>query len=139
MKVREYRFRALVTFLPAAAGAARGYRDGPRTRCIVQPTRRKYLPAVISRGRPSRPRHAVLCVLSIPLADGEAQAFFTPGQRFTIWADARVARTIRCQGLLGYGIIATATAQSPADTVPPARGLRDNASLIRSATSSGGA
>ena len=32
------------------------------------------------------------------LADGEAEALFAPGQRFTIWADGVVDRTIRPEG-----------------------------------------
>jgi hypothetical protein len=44
-------------------------------------------------------------VVTIALADGEAEALFAPGQRFTIWADAVVDRTIRPEGLVGYGVI----------------------------------
>src|SRR2546427_286532 len=40
-----------------------------------------------------------------PRAAGEAEALFAPGQRFTIWADAVVDRTIRPEGLVGYGVI----------------------------------
>jgi hypothetical protein len=41
----------------------------------------------------------------IALADGEAEALFAAGQRFTIWADAVVNRTMRPEGLVGYGVI----------------------------------
>ena len=44
-------------------------------------------------------------MVTIALADGEAEAHFAAGQRFTIWADGVVDRTIRPEGLVGYGVI----------------------------------
>jgi hypothetical protein len=44
-------------------------------------------------------------VVTMALADGEAEALFAPGQRFTIWADGVVDRTIRPEGLAGFGVI----------------------------------
>lgn len=121
--MREYTFRALITFVPAAReGAVRGYRDGTRIRCIVQPGRRKYLPAVISPGQTAPPRQAVPSTLGILLADDEAAAFFTPGRNFFVWADALVGDTIQGEGLLGCGVIAEATTQSRADACRPYTG-----------------
>jgi hypothetical protein len=44
-------------------------------------------------------------MVTIALADGEAGAYFAPGQGFTIWADAIAGRTIRAEGMIGYGVI----------------------------------
>jgi hypothetical protein len=74
--------------------------------CLLEPfCYRVYLPAVISpdAGLPLQPGRRV--VVTIALADGEAEALFAPGQRFTIWADGVVDRTIRPEGLAGYGVI----------------------------------
>jgi len=110
--VRQYRFRALITLDAAVReDPARGLPSRMRAltahHCyLLQPfCYRVYLPAVISpdRGLPLQPGSRV--VVSIALADGEAEALFAPGQRFTIWADAMIDRTIRPEGLVGYGVI----------------------------------
>jgi hypothetical protein len=110
--VRQYRFRARVTLHTAAPeGVARGLTSRRRALtahdcCLLQPfCYRVYLPAVISPDRelPLQPGGHV--VVTIALAGGEAEALFAPGQRFTIWADAVVDRTIRPEGLVGYGVI----------------------------------
>jgi hypothetical protein len=110
--VRQYRFRALVTLDAAMReGPARGLTSRMRSLtahgcCLLQPfCYRVYLPAVISPDRelPLQPGGRV--VVTIALAGGEAEALFGPGQRFTIWADAVVDRTIRPEGLVGYGVI----------------------------------
>jgi hypothetical protein len=110
--VRQYRFRALVTLDAAAPeGGARGLASRMRALtahdcCLLQPfCYRVYLPAVISPNRepPLQPGGRV--VVTIALAGGEAEALLAPGQRFTIWADAVVGRTIRPEGLVGYGVI----------------------------------
>jgi hypothetical protein len=110
--MRQYRFRARVTLDAAAReGAARGLTSRMRALtahdcCLLQPfCYRVYLPAVISPDRelPLQPGRRV--VVAIALADGEADALFAPGQRFTVWADAVVGRTIRPEGLVGYGVI----------------------------------
>jgi hypothetical protein len=111
--VRRYRFRALVTFDPAAredrAPGAPSRTDALTVHAcyLLQPlTCGEYFPAMISRDQEPRPTqpggHAVV---TIALADGEAEAFFAPGQRFRIWADGVVDHTIRAEGLVGYGII----------------------------------
>ena len=51
-------------------------------------------------------------MLTVALADSEAEAFFGPGQYFTIWADGLVGSTVRAVGRVGYGVIARRT--SPA-------------------------
>ena len=103
--MRQYRFRARVTLDTAAReGPARGLTSRMRALtahdcCLLQPfCYRVYLPAVISPDRelPLQPGGRV--VVTIALADGEAEALFAPGQRFTIRADAVVDRTIRPEG-----------------------------------------
>jgi hypothetical protein len=56
-------------------------------------------------------------VLTVALADSEAEAFFCPGQCFTIWADGLVGRTVQAMGRVGYGVIArrTSPARAPVD------------------------
>jgi hypothetical protein len=104
--VRQYRFSALITLDPAARDdAARGCLGGMHTCCLVQPCHGKYFPAVISPDEELSARPAIHAVVSIALGDGEAEAFFAPGQRFTIWADAVVGRTIQPDGPAGQGVI----------------------------------
>lgn len=111
--VRQYRFRALVTLDAAAReGPTRGLTSRmrsltPHDCCLLlQPfCYRVYLPAVISPDRESPLQPGGRVVVTIALAGGEAEALFAPGQRFTIWADAVVDRTIRPEGLVGYGVI----------------------------------
>jgi hypothetical protein len=45
-------------------------------------------------------------MLTVALADSEAEAFFCPGQYFTIWADGLVGSTVQATGRVGYGVIA---------------------------------
>ena len=53
--------------------------------------------------RPLQPSgHALV---TVALDEGEAEAFFAPGQRFTIWADGVVDDAIRAEGLVGCGVI----------------------------------
>jgi hypothetical protein len=47
------------------------------------------------------------------------QAFFTSGQRFTIWADAVVGDTIRACGVVGDGVIARPARRCPAAAATP--------------------
>jgi hypothetical protein len=118
--VRQYRFRALVTLAPAVReGPARRLPDLARAltahACCLQPAyHHEYFPAVISRDEepPLSPaRHAMM---TVALADGEAETLFAPGQRFTIWADGIVGRTIQAEGLVGYGVISRQTSPAPA-------------------------
>jgi hypothetical protein len=116
--VKRYRFRALVTLGPAAsAGPARRIPSRMRVLtahacCLVQPAYHcEYFPAVISRDAElPLARHAMM---TIALTDGEAEALFAPGQRFTIWDDGMVGRTIRAEGLFGYGVIFSPASQPP--------------------------
>jgi hypothetical protein len=101
--VRRYRFTALVTFDPVSRpGAASG-----TTACyVVEPCHRRYFPAGIALREAKLPvPPAVRAVVSIALVDGEDVAFFAPGQRFTIWADAIVGQAIRAHGRVGFGVI----------------------------------
>lgn len=111
--VRRYRFRALVNFDPAAReGRALGSpgRTGALTThacCLLQPFYYgEYFPAVIARDEGLPPLQAAgHAVVIIALADGEAEAYFSPGTGFTIWADGVAGHTIRAEGLIGYGVI----------------------------------
>lgn len=110
--MRQYRFRARVTLDAAAPeGVARSLTSRMRALmahdcCLLQPfCYRVYLPAVISPDRELTLQPGGHVVVTIALAGGEAEALFPPGQRFTIWADAEVDRTIRPEGLVGYGVI----------------------------------
>jgi hypothetical protein len=102
--MRQYRFRALITPDPAR-DAARGHLGGTHTCCLVQPCHGTYFPAVISPDEELPLRPGDHAMVSTALGDGEAEAFFAPGQRFTIWADAVVGHTIQADGLLGQGVI----------------------------------
>jgi hypothetical protein len=104
--VRQYSFRALITFdLAAREESTRGHLGGTRTCCLVQPEYHEYFPARISWDTELPVRPGVRAVVSVVLADGEAEAFFATGQRFTIWADAVVGQTARADGMVGHGVI----------------------------------
>jgi hypothetical protein len=111
--VRRYRFRALVKFDSVAredCAPGSPSRTGVLTKyacCLLQPFYcGEYFPAVISGDLdlpPPQPGgHAVV---TIALADGEAEACFAPGQGFTVWADGVAGRMIRADGMIGYGVI----------------------------------
>ena len=107
MKVKQHRFRALITLGPAAGeNAAQGHLGRTHTCCLVQPCHGTYFPALISPEEEVTARATIPAVISTPLADGEAEAFFAPGQQFTIWADAVVGHAIHADRLIGQGIIA---------------------------------
>jgi hypothetical protein len=106
--VKQYRFRALITFDPAAREySTPGHLGGTRTCCLVQPGYHEYFPARISWDKELPVRPGVRAVVSVALADGEAEAFFAPGQRFTIWADAVIGQTIRADSKVGHGVISS--------------------------------
>jgi hypothetical protein len=106
--MKQYRFRALITFDPSAReDSAPGHLSGTRTCCLVQPRDHEYFPARISWDKEPPMRPGVRAVISAALADGEAEAFFAPGQRFTIWADAVIGQTIRADGMIGHGVISS--------------------------------
>jgi hypothetical protein len=106
--VKQHRFRALITLGPAAReDSARGHLGGTRTCCLVQPGYHQYFPARISWAKELPGRPGVCAVVSVALADGEAVAFFAPGQRFTIWADAVIDQTIMADGMVGHGVISS--------------------------------
>jgi hypothetical protein len=97
--MRQNRFQALITLDPAA-----GQLRGPNALCLVQPGHGNCFPATISCYElPVGP--GARAAVSVILADGEAEAFFAIGQRFTIWADAVIGQTIRADGLVGSGVI----------------------------------
>lgn len=107
--MRRYKFRALVDFGPAAGegGAPGSGRLTVRACCLLQPFfHRGYFPAVLSRDEELPPlRPGGRAVVTTALTDGEAEAYFAPGQRFTIWADGVVDHTVRAVGRIGYGVI----------------------------------
>jgi hypothetical protein len=112
--VKQYGFRALITFDPAARqDCAPGHPRGTRACCLVQPGQGEYFPARISWDKELPVRPEVRAVVCLALADGEAEAFFAPGQRFTIWADAIVGQTIRADGMIGHGVISSSPVSLP--------------------------
>lgn len=118
LAVRECTFRAMVALDPSAPeDDVRRLLDGSRLQCVVQPCGSKCFPARISAGGalPSGGQ-AVDAVVHIPLLAGEAEAPFSTGKPFTVWADSRVDdETIRGEGLLGGGVILSqGLAASPA-------------------------
>jgi hypothetical protein len=56
-------------------------------------------------------------MMIIALTDGEAEAFFALGRCFTVWADGTVGRTVRAEGLVGYGVISGQISLLPAGVV----------------------
>jgi len=120
--MRRRSFTALVKVDPAAGEyAARCDADGTLDGCLVEPSRYTYFPAVIALDTGQRAHTAVHALVTIALRDSEAGAFFAPGQRFTILADAVVGHTVRARGLIGYGVI------SQSASPPPPRAPRDEA------------
>jgi hypothetical protein len=88
-----------------------------RACCLIQPAcHHEYFPAVICPDEelPPSPAHAMM---TIALADGEAEAFFALGRSFAVWADGTVGRTVRAEGLVGYGVISGQISPLPAGAV----------------------
>ena len=87
----QFRFRALVTLDPPAAGSpGRRYPSGTRAlmvhaRRISGPASDKYFPATISRDeeRPLQPGEQA--VVTITVTGGDAPAYLASGQPFTLW------------------------------------------------------
>lgn len=118
--VIQHSFRALITFDPSARESlVLGFLDGTRTTCVIQPCSGMYFPALLARHESPRPRLAMDARLSIPLHSGETETFFAPGQRFIIWADAIVGRTIRGDGLVGHGVISAQESLTPPSALTP--------------------
>jgi len=121
--MRQYRFTALVMLDPAAGEYAVRYgRGGTRACCLVEPSYHTYFPAVIEAKEEQPSRGAPHALITATLSDSEAGAFFAPGQRFTIWADALVGHTIQPDGLVGHGVICQCV------SLPAPRTRRDRAS-----------
>ena len=87
-------------------------RPTTHTCCLIEPSYRQYFPAVIYRDEELPPRPRVHVVVTIALTGGEAEAYFAPGQRFTIWSDAVVGHTVCADGLVGYGVISRPSARA---------------------------
>ncbi len=144
--MRQYRFRALITLAPAAGkGPARGLpsRASALTAyacCLLEPfCRREYFPAVISRDEELPRRPGGHALVTIALADGEAQALFAPGQRFAIWADGVVGRTIRAEGPVGHGVICSRESPPlPRDDGDGIRGEAAGPARVHRLTAAGG-
>jgi hypothetical protein len=120
--VRQYRFQALVTLSPGArkdpAGwpPSRSYALTVHACFLVQLTnRRECFPAGIFWDEEPPGPSVRRATMTIALADGEAEAFFAPGRRLTIWADGTVGRTIRPEGLVGHCVICGQKSLPPAD------------------------
>jgi hypothetical protein len=109
----RYTFRALITLSPevpenpAPCGPGRACALAAGGCYLIQPfSCREYIPAMIwlDEGAPVSPGGPA--VLTVALADSEAEAFFCPGQCFTMWADGLVGSTVQAMGRAGYGVIA---------------------------------
>lgn len=123
--VREYRFTILITFgspVPEGPRAATWTEAGTAASSSRSGTR--HTCQVISRD--TRPLPGAHAVLAIPLAGSEAEEFFPPGQRFTIWADALVGQTVCGDGFAGYGVISPHEPQSQ-----PLSAARDREVVVR--------
>jgi len=119
----RYTFRALITLSPVPEDPApccpgRAHAFPARGCYLIQPfSCHQYLPAMISLDERVPVGAGGPAVLTVALADGEAEAFFYPGQCFTIWADGLVGHTVRAMGRVGYGVIArrASPARAPVD------------------------
>lgn len=104
--MRQYRFLALVMLDPAPReDDARCDPDGTRACCLVEPSYCTYFPAVISLDEEVPSPAKAYALVTIALHDSEAGAFFAPGRRFTIWADAVIGHSVQAAGLVGHGVI----------------------------------
>jgi hypothetical protein len=89
--MRQFRFRALVTLDPPAPGTqATEYPSGTHklmvhARCINEPSRGRYFPAVITRDdeQPLQPDRQA--VVTITVADDDAPFYLATGEPFTLW------------------------------------------------------
>jgi hypothetical protein len=119
--VMQHTFSAVITLCPQMHENT-AHRRPDETRALaaracylIQPrSLHEYFPAAISlaEGLPVPPGGQA--VLTMALSDSEAEAFFAPGEHFTIWADGIVGCTIRAEGRIGYGVICGRTASRPA-------------------------
>lgn len=104
--MRQYRFMALVMLDPAAREeVARFDQGGTQACCLIEPSYCTYFPALISLDKKAPPQARAHALVTMALSDGEVRAFFAPGQRFTIWADAVVGHSVQAAGLAGHGVI----------------------------------
>jgi hypothetical protein len=104
--MRKYRFWALVMLDPEAREEAARFDPGEtQACCLIEPSHCTYFPAVIALDEEVPSRAKAQALVTIALRDGEARAFFAPGQRFTIWADAVVGHSVQAAGLVGYGVV----------------------------------
>jgi hypothetical protein len=114
VKVMQHRFRALITLDPAAGEhGVQGQLGRRHTCCLVRTCYSTYFPAVISPDEELAPRAVIPAVVRIALAVGEAGAFFAPGQRFTVWADALAGHAVHADCLIAHGIIACSLSFPP--------------------------
>jgi hypothetical protein len=118
--VLQYTFSAAITLCPQMREDSTHRRPDEnraltaRACYLIQPrSLHRYFPATISLAEgPSAPPDAQV-ILTMTLSDSEAEAFFAPGEHFTIWADGIVGDTIRVEGRIGYGAICCRTASRP--------------------------
>jgi hypothetical protein len=118
--VMQYTFSAAITLCPEMRENTAHRRPdethalAARACYLIQPrSLRQYFPAAISLADalPVPPGGQV--ILTMALSDTEAEAFFAPGEHFTIWADGIVGQTIRAEGRIGYGVISRRAASRP--------------------------
>ena len=136
--MRRHSFSALVILDPAAPeDTVRCGSDGTRAGCLLKSGCYTYFPAVISLDNERSTRSTVHALVTIALGDSEARAFFAPGQRFLIWADAVVGDTIQTRGLVGRGVISQPVSP-PAPQAPPGEAAANLAIQARTPIPGGG-
>lgn len=88
--MKPFMFRALITLGPAAHDSqGRDYPSGTRAvmvraSSLARPMRWTCFEALIERDEPYL-QHNDREVVTITVTDDKAEAFFAPGQRFTLW------------------------------------------------------
>ena len=104
-------FRALIALDAEAPGHGVGQYASP-THSLMLRAARLSLPAChrLFRAEVCWDDHQLLkpgdrAVVTIEFADDDAEMYFAAGQRFTIWADAVVGRSVQPAGLAGSGVI----------------------------------
>jgi hypothetical protein len=76
-----------------------------QTHCVIETAGGTYLPAMLSPIAERACETAVAAVLSVVLADGEADELLSVGQQFTIWADVMVGDTLCGIDRIGVGVV----------------------------------
>lgn len=124
--MEQHTFNALIRFdAPARHDLGLRYLDGTRTYGILKSCGGRYFPASICCCVPQSSQRVLHATVHISLLPGEADALFTGGQIFTVWADAIVSDiSVRGTGLLGDGVMAGREPASDQDVLQTATDSR---------------